>query len=426
MKLYCVTLGCAKNRIDTEMILSSFPKGTRVIDSAKGADLILINTCAFILSAKQESIGVILDCAASNPKAKLVVCGCLATRYLDDIKKEMPEIDRLIPIANYGDLPKILTELTGESFSPIRMQSRVLTTIPHTAYLKISEGCDNFCSFCAIPYIRGRFASRPFKDIIEEAKSLLERGVREISIISQDTTVYGSDFPSKKPDIVDLLKTLEGLGFYSIRLLYLYPSEMSKELVDLIADSPVIRHYFDIPIQSASDKILRLMNRHGDKRQMEDLFAYIRKRCPDCVIRTTLISGFPGEKEEDVEETIAFLKQQRFDHMGCFAYSREEGTAAYKLPNQVEEGEKERRRGRLMECQAAISEELNKARVGQLLEGMVIGKSGKGYLLSTLYNAPDDIDGGVFMETDKHHDVGDIAKVKITSYGVYDLYGVEV
>lgn len=426
MKLYCVTLGCAKNRIDTEMILSCFPKGTRVIDSAKGADLILINTCAFILSAKQESIGVILDCAASNPKAKLVVCGCLATRYLEDIKKEIPEIDRLIPIKDYGELPKILTELTGESFSPMRMQSRVLTTIPHTAYLKISEGCDNFCSFCAIPYIRGRFASRPFQEIIEEAKSLLSRGVREISIISQDTTIYGSDFPSKKPDIVDLLRELEGLGFYSIRLLYLYPSEISKELIDLIADSQVICHYFDIPIQSASDKILRLMNRHGDKRQMEDLFAYIRKRCPDAVIRTTLISGFPGETEEDVEETIAFLKQQRFDHMGCFAYSREEGTAAYSLPNQVEEGEKERRRDRLMECQAAISEELNKARIGQTLEGMVIGKSGKGCLLSTVYNAPDDIDGGVYVKTDKPHEVGDIVKAKITSCGPYDLYGIEV
>lgn len=426
MKLYCVTLGCAKNRIDTEMILSCFPKGTRVVDSAKGADLILINTCAFILSAKKESIGVILDCAASNPKAKLVVCGCLATRYLDDIKKEIPEIDRLVPIKDYNELPKILTELTGESFSPIRMQSRVLTTIPHTAYLKISEGCDNFCSFCAIPYIRGRFASRPFEEIIEEAKSLLSRDVREISIISQDTTVYGSDFPSKKPDIVDLLRALEGLGFYSIRLLYLYPSEISKELIDLIADSQVICHYFDIPIQSASDKLLRLMNRHGGKKEMEDLFAYIRHRCPDAVIRTTLIAGFPGENEKDVEETIDFLKKQRFDHMGCFAYSREEGTAAYSLPNQVDEKEKERRRDRLMECQAEISEQLNQARIGQVLEGMVIGKSDKGYLLSTVYNAPDDIDGGVYMDSPKMHEIGDIAKVRISSCGPYDLFGVEV
>ena len=188
----------------------------------------------------------------------------------------------------------------------------------------------------------------------------------------------------------------------------------------------MICHYFDIPIQSASDKLLRLMNRHGGKKEMEDLFAYIRHRCPDAVIRTTLIAGFPGENEEDVEETVDFLKKQRFDHMGCFAYSREEGTAAYSLPNQVDEREKERRRDRLMECQAEISKQLNKARIGQVLEGMVIGKSAKGYLLSTAYNAPDDIDGGVYMDSPKMHEIGDIAKVRISSCGPYDLFGVEV
>lgn len=426
ISVYCVSLGCAKNRIDTEMILASFPDSARLVDSPEQADLILINTCAFIADAKKESIQTILE--LSRYKGKVAVVGCLAERYYDEIKQEMPEIDCLIPIKDYGELQDYLSALTGEKgFRKLDPLKRVLTTGEHSAYLRISDGCDNFCSFCAIPYIRGRFKSRPYGEIIEEARILRDKGVKEISLISQDTTVYGRDFPSRKPDIVDLLKELDGMGFYSIRLLYLYPSEISDELIDLIASSKSIAHYFDIPVQCASDHLLHLMNRHGDAAQMRELFAKIRKKCPDAVLRTTLIAGFPGENEADQEETIEFLKSIRFDHMGCFTYSREEGTAGYSLPDQIPEKLKKARRDELMKLQSHICYEINKSHVGQLLEGMVVGKRGKGtYEIRTYLNAPDDIDGSFTFTSPVDHKEGDIVKVRVTGALVYDLMGEEV
>ena len=425
MNLYCVSLGCAKNRIDTEMMLACFPSSTKIVDRPEQADLILINTCAFILSAKQESIDTILELASY--KAKIAVVGCLAERYYAEVKEAMPEIDCLIPIRDYAHLSDYLSDLMGEKgFKPLNPLERVLTTAPFASYLRISEGCDNFCSFCAIPYIRGRFVSRPYEEIKAEAKQLLSQGVKEISLISQDTTVYGSDFPGKKPDIVDLLKELDGMGFYSIRLLYLYPSEMSEELIKTIAASRSIAHYFDVPVQCASDHLLKLMNRHGDAKQMRDLFKKIREICPDAVLRTTLISGFPGENEADQKETIEFLQEVKFDHMGCFTYSREEGTAAYSLPNQISEKLKQQRKDELMKVQAVISYHNNQERIGKVYEGLVIGKEGDRYLLRCAYNAPDDIDGAVTFASSKSHNPGDIVKVKITNAAIYDLDGIEV
>ncbi len=425
MNLYCVSLGCAKNRIDTEMMLACFPAGTKIVDRPERADLILINTCAFILPAKQESIDAILELAAY--KAKIAVVGCLAERYYEEVKEAMPEIDCLVPIRDYAHLAEYLSELTGEKgFKPLDPLDRVLTTAPFASYLRISEGCDNFCSFCAIPYIRGRFVSRPYEEIIEEARKLLSRGVKEISLISQDTTVYGSDFPSKKPDIVSLLKELDQLGFYSIRLLYLYPSEISDELIETIASSRSIAHYFDVPVQCASDHLLKLMNRHGEAKQMRDLFKKIREICPDAVLRTTLISGFPGETEEDQRQTIEFLREVGFDHMGCFTYSREEGTAAYSLPDQLPEKLKKKRKDELMKAQAAIAYRHNQERIGKTYEGLVIGKQGDRYLLRCVYNAPDEIDGAVTFSSTKAHEMGEVVKVKITSAAIYDLDGVEV
>lgn len=302
---------------------------------------------------------------------------------------------------------------------------RVISTSSFTAYLRISEGCNNFCSFCAIPFIRGRFVSRPYDEILAEARQLKESGVKEISLISQDTTIYGQDFKGKKPDICDLLRALEEIGFYSIRLLYLYPSEISDELIDLIANSKTIAHYFDIPVQCASDKLLKLMRRHCDQKETVELFRKIKQKCPDAILRTTLITGFSGETIEDQRQTLRFLEQIRFDHMGCFAYSPEEGTYGATLPHRVRASTKQRRMNELMALQRKISYANNKARIGEVMEGLVIdhGSRQNEYKLRSYWNAPDDIDGNIYFTSNKPLEIGEIVSVKITGAFVYDLHG---
>ena len=424
-KIGLVSLGCAKNLVDSEMILAMFPHDRFSFTTVlREADFIVVNTCGFIEAAKTESIDAILDLA--KYKAKVVVVGCLAQRYYEELKKLIPEADLIVPIKDYDELHLRLGELTGEEgILPMHPLRRVVSTKPFTAYLRISEGCNNFCSFCAIPFIRGRFVSRPYEEILEEARNLHASGVKEISLISQDTTIYGSDFPGKKPDICDLLRALEGIGFYSIRLLYLYPSEISDELIDLVASSNVIAHYFDIPVQCASDKLLKLMRRHCNQQETEELFAKIRAKCPDAVLRTTLIAGFSGETIEDQRKTLAFLEKIRFDHMGCFAYSAEEGTYGATLPHPVRKHTKERRANELMALQRRISYSLNKARIGEVMEGLVIDKGRKEgeYRLRSYWNAPDDIDGNIYFASPKPLNLGDVVKVKITGAFVYDLHG---
>lgn len=421
-----VSLGCAKNLVDSEQILAMFPRDRFVLtNTPAGADLIIVNTCGFIESAKKESIATILEMA--QYQAKLVVVGCLAQRYHQELVKELPEADLIVPIKDYKELASRLEELLGEKgISPLNPLRRIVSTAPYSAYLRISEGCDNFCAFCVIPLIRGRFRSRPFEEILAEARILKSQGVKEISLISQDTTVYGSDFPGKKPDIIDLLKGLEDIGFYSIRLLYLYPSEISDELLDFIASSKQVAHYFDIPVQCASDHMLGAMRRHADAAATLALFKKIRQKCPDAILRTTLIAGFPGETEEDQRQSEAFLREVRFDHMGCFTYSREEGTSGYFLPDQVAEQVKQQRRDRLMALQRKISYELNEGQVGKVYEGLVIGKGKKAgeYLFRCVWNAPDDIDGSIYFSSSKELKEGEIVKVRITDAFIYDLYGV--
>ena len=365
MKKVClVSLGCAKNRVDSEMILAMFPADRFVFTSKKEeADLIIINTCGFIESAKKESIDVILEHASC--RGKLVICGCLATRYEEELRKEFPEADLVISINDYERFGEGLSRLMGEPLiKPMNPLRRIVTTSDYSCYLRISEGCNHFCSFCAIPYIRGRFRSRPFEEILEEARMLKERGIKEVSVISQDTTMYGSDFKGKRPNISDLLKALEAIGFYSIRLLYLYPSEIDDELIQTIASSKVIAHYFDVPIQTASNRILKLMHRLDDADSTRALFHRIRELCPDAILRTTLIAGFSGEQEADHKKALALLKEIEFDHMGVFAYSIEEGTFGATLPHKVRESTKERRVKELMDVQKEISYRKNKARVG--------------------------------------------------------------
>jgi ribosomal protein S12 methylthiotransferase len=428
IKVGLVSLGCAKNLIDSEMILAMFDREKfQLTDDPKDADLIIVNTCGFIASAKKESIDTILEMAQYH--AKVAVVGCLAERYYEELKSSLSEADLIVPIRDYQDLPALLSHLVGsDGIAPLDPLKRVVSTPDYSAYLRISEGCNNFCAFCAIPYIRGRFVSRPFDEIIAEAKQLKAKGIKEISLISQDTTRYGFDFKGQKPNIVDLLKALEALDFYSIRLLYLYPDEISNDLIKTIGDSRCIAHYFDIPVQAGSDHMLKAMRRHGDKAQMMELFATIKKEVPDAVLRTTLIAGFPGENEGDHAETLEFLKTIRFDHMGAFVYSREEGTAAYDFPHQIPEKTKKKRLDELMALQKKISYENNKGRVGQVMEGLVISydPSHKLYGLRSVWNAPDDIDGSIAFSSNKPLKIGEVVKVKITGAFVYDLMGEAV
>ena len=424
-KIHLISLGCAKNRIDSEVILGLFPSDRFFITPYKeDADLIIINTCGFIESAKKESIDVILEHLSC--KAKKVICGCLATRYEQELKEEFEgEVDLVISINDYHRFADQVGKLMGETLLPFNPIRRVLTTSKFSAYIRISDGCNHFCSFCAIPLIRGRFHSRPFDEIILEAKDLRKKGIKELSVISQDTTLYGNDFPNKVPNIIDLLKKLETLGFDSIRLLYLYPSEITDELITYIASSKIVAHYFDIPIQTASTRILKLMHRLDDAESTRKLLLRIRKLCPDAIIRTTLIAGFSGETKRDHEKAVRLLKEVQFDHMGVFAYSIEEGTFGAMLPHKVRESTKKQRVDELMKTQRSISYELNKKRVGQVFTGFVIAADPdhKRYLLRSTWNAPDDIDGKITFTSDTPLEEGDIVKVRITEAYTYDLKG---
>ena len=413
-----------KNRVDSEQMLAMFPRDRfLLVPSPEEADLIILNTCAFIQSAKEEAIEKIFELAQYD--GKLAVVGCLAQRYEKELKEELGECDDIIAIHDYDNLEKRLSALLGgEEVLPFNPMRRVLTTSKGCGYLRISEGCNNFCAFCAIPFIRGRFVSRPFDDLIQEARQLKEEGVKELSIISQDTTVYGSDLGEGAPDIVSLLKALEEVGFFSIRLLYLYPSEISDELIDYIANSKIVAHYFDIPVQAASDHMLKAMHRHADAKETIELFHKIRRKCPDAVLRTTLIAGFAGETEEDHLETIDFLREIEFDHMGVFAYSAEEGTVGYHLKDQIDDEIKEERKDELMRIQRPISFKKAKTFIGKTMKGIVIGTSRDGrYRIRTYWNAPDDIDGGIYASNEKELHEGDIVNVLIESAYVYDLVG---
>ncbi len=420
-KIHLVSLGCAKNLVDSEQMLAMFDDPHFCLtDNPEEADLIIVNTCGFINSAKKESIDKIFEMASY--KGKIAVTGCLSTRYEKELKEELKEVDAIISIDDYQTLNKAFGELLEEEgvkeFNPLR---RNLTTTEGTAYIRISEGCDNFCAFCAIPHIRGRFVSRPFEEILEDARILKEKGIKEISLISQDTTVYGKDFPKGKPNLIDLLDELEKMGFFSIRLLYLYPSEISDELIHKIADSKVIAHYFDIPVQAASDHLLTLMRRHADAKETIELFHRIKRICPDAILRTTLISGFPEETEEDQEETKRFLNDIEFDHVGVFVYSPEENTPGYYM-TQIDEEIKERRKEELMKLQRPISYKKNKERVGKEDYGLILGQAKDGkYVIRSSVNAPDDIDGAVYASSKKPHLVGEIVKIKYTHAFVYDL-----
>ena len=424
-KVGIVSLGCHKNLVDSENILGLFDRNEyEVTNNPEQADIIVINTCGFIESSKKESIEEIFSMLSYNKK--LVVTGCLVERYYDYLKQEIPEVDLFVPIREYKNFNKHLS-IIDKDVNPslgVSDEYRIVSTGPFSAYLKIGEGCDNCCSYCAIPLIRGHFVSRPKDEIIKEAKDLVKSGIKELVVLEQDTTKYGIDIKDEKVDIVSLLKELlqiEGLDY--IRLLYLYPDEISDELIDLIAKEKRLTPYFDVPIQHSEDHILKDMHRRGDKEFLRSLFKKIREKVPNAILRTTVMVGFPGEKEEDVDHLIEFMNEIQFDHLGSFAYSREEDTASYNFPNQIEEEVKQERLDRVMKAQQKISYRLNKKHVGEVMEGLVIGKDKNNFLLRSYWNAPDDVDGKIYVNSDVPLELGQKIKVKITDAFIYDLMG---
>ena len=423
LKVGLVSLGCAKNLVDSENILGLLKHDGYIITSSiKDSDIIIVNTCGFIDSSKKESINTIFEMLSYDKK--VVVTGCLAQRYEKELREEIPEVT-FIPIHDYHRFNELFSKVDKELTLKGGLDDhyRIVSTGHYSAYLKIGEGCDNCCSYCAIPLIRGHFVSRNKKDIIEEAISLADSGIKEVIVLEQDTTKYGIDLKEKE-DIVSLLKgLLEIKKLEYIRLLYLYPDEISDELIDLIAKEKRLTPYFDIPIQHSESHILKAMNRRGDKEFLRNLFSKIRNKVPNAILRTTVMVGFPGETKEDVDNLISFMEEIGFDHLGAFTYSKEEGTKSFKMKNQVPQKEKEKRLEKVMKAQQKISYRKNKTHIGETMEGMIVGKEGDKYLLRSYWNAPDDVDGKIYVSSSKTLEEGQIVKAKINDAFVYDLMG---
>lgn len=423
-----ISLGCCKNTVDSEAVLGLFNQNDfDFVVEPKDADCIIINTCGFILPAKEEGINTILKMI--QYKKKVIVLGCLVERYKDELEKEIPEVDLWVRFSDeYTKLPNMLKEF----FPSLRINSkfdfnnRVISTDNYTFYLKISEGCNNFCSFCSIPYIRGRFVSYPIKELVEFTRTKSKEGYKEVVIIGQDPTSYGKDL-NDGANLVSLLKEINDIeGIEFIRCLYLYPEGITDELIDLIKNSNKFTHYFDIPIQHASNKILRLMNRRDRKDDMIELFSKIREEIPDAILRTTLIVGFPGESDEDFGELRQFIQQIQFNHLGVFTYSQEEGTVASKMSNQVPENVKNKRKDNIMQLQSNISYNLNKRLINKEYKGLIVGENDSYYEVRCDFNAPDEIDGKIFLKKEIKHKIGDITNIKIENAYVYDLFAIEV
>lgn len=431
MKIGVISLGCSKNLVDTETFLGVLNKpGNEFVEYVSEADLLLINTCGFIESAKQEAIDTIFNVVNEKKKdAKIVVVGCLPQRYKEDLIKLIPEVDRFISISEYDRFSQIIDEVMGKQVTlnlPLSCLNRVLTTPSHLAYVKISDGCNNKCHYCAIPLIRGEFKSRPREEIIKEVNGLVEMGVKEIVLISQDTTRYGSDL-YKDYTTASLLKDLvKNENLYMIRLLYMYPDEITDELIDTFAQNPKIAPYFDIPIQHASDKVLKSMNRRSNNKLTEAIIAKIRKKVPHAIIRTTVIVGYPTEEESDYNELLKMVKKTKFDRLGAFIFSSEEGTEAARLyPDLIDQKVCEERYDKLMKLQSDISLKLNKEKIGNIYEVMIedYDFSKRQYKGRSYMNASDDVDGYIYLTSTKVLKIGDIIEVKITDADHYDLYG---
>lgn len=438
MKILFISLGCDKNLADSEEMLGLLTAGGHEItDDETQADAIVINTCCFIKDAKEESVETILEMAEYKKTGSchaLIVTGCMAQRYQKEIIEEVPEVDAVLGTTSYGDIVMALEEaVAGNHFEEFRDidylpdtgSKRVLTTGGHFGYLKIAEGCDKHCTYCIIPKLRGKFRSVPMERLIAQAEDMAEQGVKELILVAQETTVYGRDLYGKKSLHILLKKLCEIRGIRWIRILYCYPEEIYDELIETIRDEKKICHYLDIPIQHASDRILKRMGRRTSKQELIDIVGKLRKEIPDIVLRTTLITGFPGETEEDHEELKEFVDEMEFDRLGVFTYSPEENTPAAEMADQVPEEVKEERRDELMELQQEISYDRGQDRIGQELLVMIEGKVAdeSAYIGRTYGDAPK-VDGYIFVQTGELLMTGDFAKVRVTGALEYDLIGV--
>ena len=423
-----ISLGCVKNTVDSEAILAMLKQDDfNITTDLNTCDLIIINTCGFILDAKVEAINVIIK--ALEYKKKTIVLGCLVERYEKELRTEFPDVDAFVALKEYDKLPEIINNLMKADVveRPFDTFNRVLSTPSYMAYLKISEGCDNFCAFCAIPFIRGRFHSFLMNDLIQYAKDLAKMGVKELVVISQDTVSYGKDLEDGS-NLYKLLKELDKIdGIEFIRVLYTYPQGISDEILHLIARSTKITHYFDIPLQHCSTRILKLTNRHDTKESILDLYKRIKKIVPDAILRTTLIAGFPSETDEEANELLEFIKEIKFNHVGVFAFSKEEGTKAALLKDQIGDEIKNSRKDALMSAQKHISYELNKEMIGKTYKAIVTKVlANNEYEVRSVFNSPDDIDGSVILQQSIVHKEGDLVNIKVTHAFVYDLICEEI
>lgn len=437
MKILFISLGCDKNLVDSEVMLGMLTsKGYEITDDENEADVVVVNTCCFIGDAKEESIHNILEMAelrkAGDIKA-LIVTGCLAQRYKEEVQTEIPEVDAIIGTTAIDAIVETLEDvLAGQGHNhiedinrtPVYDKSRIVTTGGHYAYLKIAEGCDKRCSYCIIPKVRGNYRSIPMESLLAEARKLVEFGAKELILVAQETTLYGKDLYGEKslPRLLHELCKIDGL--YWIRILYCYPEEITDELIETIRTEEKVCHYLDIPIQHASDNILKRMGRRTNQAELRDMIARLRERIPDICLRTTLITGFPGETQEDHEELMAFVDEMEFDRLGVFTYSAEEDTPAAEFEGQIEEEIKKDRQAEIMELQQEIAFEKAENAVGRTVLAMIEGKlpDENAYAARTYMDAPN-VDGLVFVQTSRELMTGDFVKVKITGSYEYDLIG---
>lgn len=434
-KLGLVSLGCDKNRVDSEIMLGMLKNTYEITEEPKEADIIIVNTCGFIESSKQESIDTILEMAEYKKEYNcklLMATGCLTQRYGEELLKLMPELDIILGVNNYGFLDQYVEKFikTRERImavdymdSGINEGERIVTTgFGQTAYLRISEGCSNHCTYCIIPKIRGTYRSRPMEKIMEEAENLAKGGVQEIIVVAQDTTRYGTDLYGKKalPELLRKLKAIDGIKW--IRVLYLYPEEFTDELIEELKTNDKVVKYLDLPIQHISDGVLKRMARRTKKEDIIELLRKLRREIPEIVLRTSLIVGFPGETEEEFKELYDFIDDIEFDKLGVFTYSKEEGTAAALMKGQIRKDVKERRRNLIMERQQAVSKRILQRKVGKTYEVLVEGMGEEGYYGRSSEMAPE-VDGLIFIDTKKEIMVGSFVEVRIKEALEYDLVG---
>ena len=437
MKVLFISLGCDKNLADSEEMLGLLTgKGHEIVDSEEEAEVIVINTCCFIHDAKEESVENILEMAEYKKAGTckvLIVTGCMAQRYKEEIIQEIPEVDAVLGTTSYMDILKAIDEACeGRHFQEFRdinelpedSGRRVLTTGGHYGYLKIAEGCDKHCTYCIIPSLRGRFRSVPQERLIAQAEHMAEQGVKELILVAQETTMYGTDLYGKKTLHLLMKELCKIKGIRWIRVLYCYPEEIYDELIQVMKEEKKICHYLDLPIQHASDRILKRMGRRTTRAQLTATIEKLRREIPDIVLRTTLITGFPGETEADHQEVMEFVDEIEFDRLGAFTYSPEEGTPAETMEGQIPEEVKEERRDEIMELQQEISLEKGNDRIGQELLVMIEGKvSGESAYIARTYGDAPKVDGYIFVQTGELLMTGDFAKVRVTGALEYDLIG---